>query len=88
MRLFSHAPDDPEDDTVMEQHGADAMCSAVKSLIHAIQTDDEDAQSNGAHQKIQIAKPWIIRRWSESKIANGKPLVRIPKENANLIDLN
>jgi len=36
---------------------------------------------------IQIAKPWTIRRWSESKITNGKPLVRIPKEKAHLIDL-
>jgi len=35
---------------------------------------------------IQIAKPWTMRRCSESKLANGKPLVRIPKENAHLID--
>jgi len=29
----------------------------------------------------------MIRRWSESKLANGKPLVRIPKEIAHLVDL-
>jgi len=40
-----------------------------------------------AHHMIQIAKPWTIRRWSESKLANGKPLVWIPKENAHLVDL-
>jgi hypothetical protein len=36
---------------------------------------------------IQNPKQWTIRRWSESKLANGKPLVRIPQENAHLIDL-
>jgi hypothetical protein len=55
--------------------------------MHAIGTEDQDAQQNAAHQMIQISKPWTIRRWSESKLANGKPLVRIPKENAHLVDL-
>ena len=36
MWLFSGVPDDLEDDTVMEQHGADALYSPVKSLMHAI----------------------------------------------------
>jgi len=36
MWLFSGAPEDPEDDTVMEKHGAEALYSAVKSLMHAI----------------------------------------------------
>jgi hypothetical protein len=36
---------------------------------------------------IHIAKPWTIRRWSESKLANGKPLVRIPNENVHIVDL-
>jgi hypothetical protein len=36
---------------------------------------------------IQLAKPWTFRRGSESKLCNGKPLVRTPKENAQLIDL-
>jgi len=87
MWLFSGAPDDPEDETVKEKHGADALYSAVKCLMHAIRTEDEEAQQDVAHQMIQIAKPWMIRRWSESKLANGKPLVRIPKENVHLIDL-
>jgi len=87
MWLFSGAPEDPEDETVMEMHGADALYSAVKSLMHAIRTEDEEAQQDAAHRMIKIAKPWIIRRWSEWKLANGKPLVRIPKENAHLVDL-
>jgi hypothetical protein len=87
MWLFSGVPDDPEDETVMEMHGADALYSAVKSLMHAIRTEDEDAQQGAANRMIQMAKPWTIRRWSESKLANGKPLVWIPKVNANLVDL-
>jgi len=87
MWLFSGVRKDPEDDTVMEKHGAEALYSAVKSLMHAIQTKDEEAQQDVAHRIIQIANPWTIRRWSESKLANGKPLIWIPKENAHLIDL-
>ena len=87
MWLFPGAPEDPQDDTVMEKHGADAMYSAVKSLKHAIRTEDEEAQQDAAHPMIQIAKPWMSRMWSESKLANGKLLVWIPKENAHLIHL-
>ena len=50
-------PEDPEDDTMMEKHDAEALYSAVKSLMHAIQTKDEEAQQNAAHQMIQIGKP-------------------------------
>jgi hypothetical protein len=70
MWLFSGAPEDPEDDTVMNQHGADTLYSAVKGLMNAIWTEDEETQQDAAHRMIQIAKPWTIRRWSESKIAN------------------
>jgi len=70
MWLFSGAPDDPEDDTVMAKHGAETLYSAVKSLMHAVQTENEEAQQNAMHRMIQIAKPWMIRRWSESKLPN------------------
>jgi hypothetical protein len=84
---FSGATEDPEDETVMEMHSTDALYSALKSLMHAIRTEDQDAQHDAAHRMIQIAKPLTIRRCSESKLANGKPLVRIPKEHAHLVDL-
>jgi len=87
MWLFSGTPDNPEDNTVMEKHGAEALHSAVKSLMDAIWTENEEAQHYAAHQLIQIPKPWTMRRWSESKLANAKPLVRIPKEKSDLIDL-
>jgi len=72
---------------VMEKHRAEALYSRVKSLIHAIRTEDGEAQQDAPHWMKQIAKPWMIRRWSESKLANGKPLLRIPQENAHLIGL-
>jgi hypothetical protein len=74
MWLFSSAPENPEDETVMEMHGANALYSTVKSLMHAIQTDNQDAQQDAAHRMIQIAKPWLIRKCSESNLANRKPL--------------
>jgi hypothetical protein len=55
--------------------------------MHAIRIEDQDAQRDAAHRTIQIANLWTIRRWSESKLANGNPLVQIPKENAHLVDL-
>jgi len=87
MWLFPGAPEYPEDDTVMEKHSAEVLYSAVKSLKHAIRTEDEDAQQDAAYWMIQLAKPWTIRRRSASKLANGRPLVRISKENAHLVDL-
>ena len=78
MWLFSGAPKEPEDETVMEMHGANALYSGVKSMMHAIWTEDKDNQQDAAHRMIQIAKPWMTRRWSESKITKGKPLVWIP----------
>jgi len=86
MWLFSGAPEDPEDDTVMEKHRTDVLYSAVKGLKHAIRTEDQDAQLDAPHWMIQIAQPWTKSRWSESTLANGKPLVRILKENPHLVD--
>jgi hypothetical protein len=59
----------------------------VKSKIHAIWTEDEEAQQDAAHVTSQIANPWTIRRWPEWNLARRKPLVRIPKENAHHVDL-
>jgi hypothetical protein len=49
MCLFSGAPDDAEDDTAREKHGGDALNSAVKILINAIWTENEEAQQDVAH---------------------------------------
>jgi len=87
MWLFLGVPRDPENDIVIEKDGAKALDSAVNSSMQAIWTDENDTQQNAAHWMIQIAKPWTIRKLSESKLGYGKPLVRIQKENAHLVDL-
>jgi hypothetical protein len=71
----------------MDRHGADELYSAVIRLMHAIRTEDKEAQQDVAQRMIENEKPWTRRRWSESKLANGKPLVLIRKENAHLVDL-
>jgi len=87
MWLFSGVHEDPENDTVMEKDGAEALYSAVKSLMHVIRTKDKEAQQNAAHRMLQIGMPLTIRQWSEFKLAYGKPLVRLPNKNAHLIDV-
>jgi len=49
MWPFPGVPEDPEDDTVMEKRCAEALYSAVESLMHAIRTPDEDGQQHVAH---------------------------------------
>jgi hypothetical protein len=73
MWLFSGEPEHPEDETVKEMHGANALYSAVTSLMLAIRTGNQDAQQDAAHRMIQIAKHWMKRRWSEGKLANRNP---------------
>jgi len=86
MWLFSVAPDNPEDNGVMEMHGTNGVYSAVKSVMHVIRTEDEEARPDMAHRMIQIAMPWKISSWSQLKLANGKALVRILKHNVHLVD--
>jgi hypothetical protein len=52
MWLFSGAPDNEEDDTVMGKHGAEALYSTVNSSMHAIRTKIEEAQQDAAHRMI------------------------------------
>jgi len=56
MLLFSGVPDDSEDHTPMEQYGAEALYSAVKSLMDAIRTENTAAQHDVAERTVQIAK--------------------------------
>jgi hypothetical protein len=85
--LVSGASEHPVDNTGMEKHSAEALYSGAKSLMHAIWTKDEEAQQDVAPRMIQISKPSMIRQWSQLKLGNIEPLVRIPKQNAHLIDL-
>jgi len=88
MWLFSEVPKDSEDCAVIQYPGVDTIYSAVKVLMHAILTEDKESLQDCVHQIIHIAKPRMIRRWSESKLANGRPVAPIQQENAHLIDFD
>jgi len=87
MLQFSGVPVAPDDDTVKEKHGADAMYSAVNSSMRAIWNEDEEAQRDTSRWMIKIAIGCAIRRWPEWKLADGNPYVRIPEGNAYMVDL-
>jgi len=87
MWLCSGAPGDPEDDTGIEKHDAEVLHSAVRSVMHAIQTEDEQTPHDMAHYRFPNAKLWTIRRCSESKLPNEQPLVWIWNEHAHNLDL-
>jgi len=55
--------------------------------MHAIQSKHEEAQLDAVHLIIQIEKASTIRRWLESKRANGEPPEWIRNENPDVIDL-
>jgi hypothetical protein len=85
--LFSGAPENPEDETVLENHCAKARNSAVNSGMHTIQANHNDTPQDAAHQLIHIATHWTRRGCPESKLAYGKPLDGLLKENTHLFDL-
>jgi len=85
--LFSGGPEDPAGDTVREMHSANVLYPALKSSIHAIQTEDGDDHQNAAHWTIQMVKLWMTRRWREFKVANCTLPVRVANEHALLVDL-
>jgi len=66
---------------------AEALYLTVKSLMHAIRTEDWDAQQDAVHWMMQFAKPKMIRRWAELTLANAKQLIWILKVNTHHIDL-
>ena len=37
-------------------------------------------QQAAAQAMIDVVRPWTIRRWTESKLASGAPLISIPIE--------
>ena len=52
MWLFSGGPEDPEGDTEMEKHSTESLYSALKSLMHAILTDDEHSTQDAVNWMI------------------------------------
>jgi hypothetical protein len=57
MWLDSGAPEDPADKTGMEMNDADALYSGVKSMMHAVWTEEQDVQQDVAHRMIDNVMP-------------------------------
>jgi hypothetical protein len=55
--------------------------------MHAIWTEGHDTSQDMAHRMIQSVQPVMIRRWSESTLANWKQLVLIPNKNEKSVNL-
>jgi hypothetical protein len=85
--LFSGTRICPEDNTLMELHGTEALQVAVHSLTQGIRSDNDKAQKAASEQIIRIAKPLTIWMWSESKLADGEPLVEMPKVKEHIVNL-
>lgn len=75
MWQVSGAPADLEDVMLKDKQVAQALHSEVQCLIHAMQTEDNEAQQNAASLMIEVTAGWMIRRWSESNVVKGNPLV-------------
>jgi len=69
MWLFSSVPEDSENDSLMETHGAEALYSTVNSVLQAIWAKDTDALQDGVLLIPQVRQICIIRRPSALKHA-------------------
>jgi len=50
--LFSAGPEDPEDDTEMDKHGAEGLNSTTKSVMYVTQAEDTKVRQDVAHRMI------------------------------------
>jgi len=73
MFLVAGAPEHPEDETVLDMEGADALYSAVNSVMQATQTENRDVQQDAGHRVIQIANLSMLRRWCKDMYAGVRP---------------
>jgi len=63
MKLFQTTPDSPANDTLMEQHWADALYSTGKSLMNAMQSGYQEAEELEVYHMRQNELPSMLSRW-------------------------
>jgi hypothetical protein len=88
--LFSNMP--PEefllDRDAVENHGPLATSTACNRLQVSISSGkSREEQQEAAQAVIDAIHPWMIRRWSESRMASGAPLVPIPHATHHAVSL-
>ena len=69
-------------------HGPIALAKAVTNVqcveLKALPSDEQQA---AAQAMIEVVRAWTIRRWTESKLASGAPLVAIPTKIVHQVTL-
>ena len=74
-------PEVAEDPDAVAKHGPAALEKAVVDIQRAVSKDlPAHEQQAAAQAMIDVVRPWTIRRWTESKLASGAPLISIPTE--------
>ena len=72
----------------VSRHGPVALGKAVANVQRAVSKAlPPDEQQAAAAEMIEVARPWTIRRWTESKLESGAPLVPIPAEIVHQVPL-
>jgi hypothetical protein len=83
-----HIPAVVQDEGELIHHGPRAMIRAVRELEQAVKHQESLAeQKEAAMRLIDVARPWTIRRWAESRLASGAPLANIPQEEIHHVRL-
>ena len=81
-------PEQLENPAAVDLHGPEALAKAVADVLYAVRKELPAAEQQAAAQAmIAVARPWTIRRWTESKLASGAPLIAIPAEIVHEVQL-
>ena len=81
-------PNEVEIPDSVSYHGPIALAKAVANVQRAVSKAlPSDEQQAAAQAMIEVIRPWTIRRWTESKLASGAPLVAIPTEIVHQVTL-
>ena len=81
-------PNEVEMPDSVSYHGPIALAKAVanvqRGVSKALQSDEQQA---AAQMMSEVIRPWTIRRWTESKLVSGTPLMAIPTEIVHQVTL-
>ena len=74
-------PEVAEDRDAVTKHSPVTLEKAVMDIQHTVSKDlPAHEQQAAAQAMIDVVRPWMIRRWTESKLTSGAPLISIPTE--------
>ena len=87
-RSLFDIPNEVEMPDSVSYHGPIALAKAVANVQREVSKAlPLDKQQAAAQAMIEVVRPWTIRRWTESKLESGAPLVAIPTEIIHQVTL-